>query len=378
MVTPDSPAPGDQIQTHSSAPAPAKVRFGTGDEFHRRVKRRVDRYFGITGRRPRDCPQMYVKTGVVLAWAVGSYLLLLLAVSQWWLAVPLAVSLGLALAAIGFNIQHDGGHRAYSDRKWVNRVMAAAIDLIGGSSYLWDHKHNTVHHTFPNVDGQDDDVSFGPLARVAPSQRRLKFHRVQHWYVWLLYGLLAIKWQLVDDFWNVATGRIGPHRVARPKGWDLALFVGGKLFFFGVAFVIPMMLHSVWVAILFYAIVSWVNGITLATVFTLAHVVEEAEFPVPDPATNRLPTHWAVHQVQTTVDFARGNRVLGWFLGGLNFQIEHHLFPRVCHVHYPRVSELVKRTCEEFGLRYAEHRSFLAGVASHYRWLRRMGRPAAC
>jgi linoleoyl-CoA desaturase len=341
------------------------------------VKRKVDRYFGITGRSPRDCPQMYVKTGVVLAWAAASYLLLLLVVSQWWLAIPLAISLGLALAAIGFNIQHDGGHRAYSDHKLVNRIMAAAIDLIGGSSYLWDHKHNTIHHTFPNVDGQDDDVAFGPLARVAPSQRRLKFHRIQQWYVWLLYGLLAIKWQLVDDFWNVAIGRIGPHRVARPKGWDLVQFIGGKLFFFGIAFVLPMMLHSVWIALLFYVIVSWVNGLTLAIVFTLAHVVEEAEFPLPDPVTNRLPTHWAVHQVQTTVDFARRNCLLSWYLGGLNFQIEHHLFPKVCHVHYPRISELVRRTCEEFGLRYAEHRSFFAGIASHYRWLRRMGRPVA-
>ena len=366
---------GEPIETILK-PSAAKVRFGGGDEFHKTLKRKVERYFGITGRKPRDCPQMYVKTGIVLSWAVGSYLVLLLVVSQWWIAVPLAVSLGLSIAAIGFNIQHDGGHRAYSNHKWVNRVMAASMDMIGGSSYLWDHKHNTIHHTFPNVDGQDDDISFGPLARVSPSQRRLKFHRVQHWYVWLLYGLLAIKWQLVDDFWNVTAGRIGPHRVARPRGWDLVQFIGGKLFFFSVAFALPMMLHSVWIALLFYFIVSWVNGVTLAVVFTLAHVVEEAEFPLPDPTTHRLHSPWAVHQVQTTVDFARRNRILSWFLGGLNFQIEHHLFPRVCHVHYPRISELVKRTCKQFGLQYSEHRSFFAGVASHFRWLRRMGQPA--
>jgi linoleoyl-CoA desaturase len=193
----------------------------------------------------------------------------------------------------------------------------------------------------------------------------------------VLYGFLAIKWQLFDDFWNVIAGSIGPHRVARPKGWDLVQFIGGKLFFMSVAFVLPMLLHSVWIVLLFYFVVSWVNGVTLATVFTLAHVVEEADFPLPDPATNRLQNHWAVHQVQTTVDFARRNPVLSWFLGGLNFQIEHHLFPRVCHVHYRRISELVKRTCEQFGLKYSEHRSFFAGVASHFRWLRRMGKPVS-
>ena len=367
VAAPVEPVPDTRV--------PAKVRFGSGDEFHKTLKRKVDRYFGITGRKPRDCPQMYVKTAVVLTWAIASYVLLVFVVSQWWLVVPLAVSLGLALACIGFNIQHDGGHRAYSNHKWVNRVMAAAIDLIGGSSYLWDHKHNTIHHTFPNVDGQDDDISFGPLARVSPSQRRLKFHRMQHWYVWLLYGLLSIKWQLVDDFWHVAVGRIGPHRVARPKGWDLVQFIGGKVVFFTLAFVLPMMLHSVWLALLVYLLVSWVNGVTLASVFTLAHVVEEAAFPLPDPKTNRLEHHWAVHQVETTVNFARRNRVLSWFLGGLNFQIEHHLFPRVCHIHYPRISLLVERTCKEFGLQYAEHRTFFAGIASHFRWMRQMGRP---
>jgi len=367
---------GDPIsQPTTSLSQRVKLRFAGGDAFHRALRRKVERYFSLTGLSQRDCPRMYIKTGIVLAWSIASYLLLLLVATQWWLSVPLAISLGLALAGIGFNIQHDGGHRSYSRFKIVNRIMSAAIDMIGGSSYLWDHKHNTIHHTYTNVAGHDDDLSFGVLARVAPQQRRLKFHRLQHWYVWILYGFISIKWQLVDDFVCVANGRIGPHRVTRPKGWDLVLFIAGKVFFFGIAFVLPMMLHSFWTVILFYGIVSWVNGITLATVFTLAHVVEEAKFPEPNPETHCLPTHWAVHQVNTTVDFARKNRLLSWFLGGLNFQIEHHLFPRICHIHYPRISELVKRTCEQFGIQYAEHKTFLAGVASHFRWLRQMGRP---
>ena len=77
----------------------------------------------------------------------------------------------------------------------------------------------------------------------------------------------------------------------------------------------------------------------------------------------------------TTVDFSRRNRVLSWFLGGLNFQVEHHLFHRICHIHYPALSKLVESTCEEFGIRYAANKSFLAAVASHWRWLHRMGQP---
>jgi linoleoyl-CoA desaturase len=355
----------------SAAPG---VKFGNADEFQKALKRRVDRYFRFTGLSPHDNPRMYLKTGVILLWLIASYVLLIFFAATWWEAIPLAMSMGLSMAAVGFNIQHDGGHRAYSTRKTVNRLMAASLDLIGGSSYIWNHKHNTIHHTYPNIDGEDDDINVGLLARISPQQRRLKIHRLQQFYIWLLYGFLSAKWQLVDDFWNVAVGRIGRHRFARPKGADLAVFIGGKIVFFGLAFALPIWLHSIWNVLIFYAIISWVNGVTLATVFQLAHVVEEAAFPVPDPATGRMDSQWAIHQVETTVDFARGNPVLTWFLGGLNFQVEHHLFPRICHVYYPRIARLVEKACHEYGVKYAAHKSMAAGIMSHFRWLRQMGR----
>ena len=112
--------------------------------------------------------------------------------------------------------------------------------------------------------------------------------------------------------------------------------------FIAWAFGVPLLFHPWWVVLLFYATTSLVLGTTLAVVFMLAHCVEEAEFPELPPETVRLPRPWAVHQVQTTVDFARGNRLLTWYVGGLNFQIEHHLFPHICHVHYPRIAEIVR------------------------------------
>lgn len=351
------------------------VRFGPDDSFHRLVKARVDRYFRRTGLAPRDCRRMYLKTALIMTWLVASYVLLVFVAANWWSAVLLAGSVGLAMSAVGFNIMHDGGHRAYSDRSWINKLAAMSIDLIGGSSFLWDHKHNTIHHTYPNIDGHDDDIDVGFLGRLAPNQKRLFFHRFQHIYLWPLYGLLAIKWHLVDDFAMMIRGRIGVHKFARPRGWDLAIFIGGKLLFFSLAFGIPMLLHPWWVVLLMYGLASLVLGIVMSVVFQLAHVVEEAHFPVPEPGTGRLDSHWAEHQVRTTVDFARDSRVLTWFLGGLNFQIEHHLFPRVSHIHYPRLSRLVKQACRRCDLPYHEHPTFLAGVANHYRWLRQMGRP---
>jgi linoleoyl-CoA desaturase len=352
------------------------LKFGVRDRFQRELRQRVQQYFQGTGRRQRDCPKMYVKTALIFAWFAASYALLVFFVGAWWLAVPLAISLGLSMAAIGFNIQHDGSHRAYSDRPWINQLMAMTLDLMGASSYLWARKHNIIHHSYTNIAEHDDDINLGFLGRLAPHQKRRKHHRLQHFYIWILYGFMPPKWQVYDNFRDLIMGRIGEHRFPRPKGWDLVTFIAGKVVFFSLAFVIPMLLHSVWTVFLCYAVASFVEGVVLGVVFQLAHCVEEAAFPLPAPNTGRMDAAWAVHQVETTVDFSRGSRMVSWFVGGLNFQIEHHLFPQICHVHYPALARLVEETCNEFGLRYKAHKSFLSGVVSHFRWLRRMGMPA--
>jgi linoleoyl-CoA desaturase len=349
------------------------VKFASDAGFQKEVRRRVEEHLRSTGRRQRDCPQMYLKTAVILAVFAAAYALLVFVARAWWQALPLAVLLGLSAAAIGFNVQHDGGHQGYSDRAWVNKLMALTLDLMGASSYVWRWKHAVYHHTYVNITGHDTDIDLGALGRLTPHQRRLPFHRWQHLYLWPLYGLLAIKWHLLDDFKNVITGRIGPHRFPRPGGWELAIFLGGKAFFLALAFGAPLLLHPLWVVLSFYGVAAAVGGMVLSVVFQLAHCVEEAEFPLPRPDTGRVDNAWAVHQVETTVDFARKSRVVSWLLGGLNFQIEHHLFPRICHVNYPAISQLVEDTCREFGVRYTAHESFRAGLASHFRWLRRMG-----
>jgi linoleoyl-CoA desaturase len=318
---------------------------------------------------------MYLKTALIFGCLAASYGMLVFVVETWWLALPLAILLGLSMAAMGFNIQHDAGHQAYSERRWINKLMAMTLDLLGGSSYVWAKKHNSIHHSYANITGYDDDINLGIFGRLSPHQKRLKIHRLQHFYLWALYGFLPTKWQVYDDFRDVFTGRSGEHRLARPKGWDLITFIGGKLVFFSLALVIPWLLHPIWTVVLFYGVASFVQGVVLSIVFQLAHCVEEAAFPLPRQDTARMETAWAVHQVETTVDFGRDNRLLTWFIGGLNFQIEHHLFPRICHIHYPALAPLVKETCGEFGVRYAAHETLMAAVASHFRWLRRMGMP---
>jgi len=355
----------------------SQLKFGSDDTFYRELCLRVDDYFDRTQKSRRDCPRMYLKTATVLMWFLSSYVLLVFMASTWWEAVPLSISLALSMAAIGFNIQHDGSHGAYSKHPWINKLMSLTLDLLGGSSYGWACKHNIVHHTYANITGHDDDIDIGNLGRLSPHQRRFAFHRWQHIYLWLLYGFVTVKWQFYDDFRDVINGRFGGRRHTRPKGWDLATFVGGKILFFSLAIGIPLLAHSVWTVLAFYLAVSFVQGVVMSMAFQLPHCAENAAFPLPQPETGRMETPWAVHQVQTTVNYARGNRLLSWFVGGLNFQIEHHLFPRVCHVHYAAIAPLVEQTCAEFGVNYQANETFRSAIASHFRWLRKMGMDSA-
>ena len=351
------------------------LTFGHDNAFQLELRRRVAAHFRTAGRRQRDCGQMYVKTAILVAGFAGSYVLLVFGAQTWWQGLLLAMLLGLSAAGIGFNIQHDGSHQAYSNHPWVNKLMAMTLELIGGSSYLWRWKHVVFHHTYVNITGHDTDIDLGMLARLTPHQKRLPFHRWQHLYLWPLYGLLAIKWQLVDDFRKLIRGRISNQPFPRPRGWELVILVAGKVIFFALAFGIPLRFHSVGVVLLYYGVAGLVTGTALSVVFQVAHCVEEAEFPVPRVSTGRIDHAWAVHQAETTVDFARRSRLVTWLVGGLNFQTEHHLFPRISHVNYPAISTLVEETCRDFGIRYTEFTSFRAGMASHFRWLRRMGMP---
>jgi linoleoyl-CoA desaturase len=366
---------GSEPLTVSMPETASRPKFVGHSSFQNTLRKRVEEYFLNTGKRPRDCPAMYLKTAIILSLFATSYVLLVFVVQSWWLSLPLVVLLGGTMACIGFNIQHDGGHQAYSDYPWVNKLMAMTLDLIGGSSYMWHWKHAVLHHTYVNIDGHDTDIDLGILGRLSPHQKRCDFHRWQHFYLWPLYGLIAIKWHLYDDFHDLWLGHLRGQRVPRPKRWDLVVFLLGKIVFFSLAFVLPLLLHSWLVVLVHYLVGSLTLGIVISVVFQLAHCVEEAEFPQPDPATLHVEKSWAEHQTETTVDFSRYSRVAHWLLGGLNFQIEHHLMPRICHIHYPALSRVVEATCREFGVRYAAHASFWAGIRSHYRWLRQMGKP---
>lgn len=353
------------------------VKYPKHSPLRAELVRRVDAYFEETGTSRSGGWRIALKAVVILSWYVGSWVFLVFAAVTWWQVLLGTLSIGLAAAGVGFAVQHDGGHGASSQRKLGNRLAAYGLDLLGGSSYVWSFKHNIIHHQFTNVDGVDDDLEAEPFLRMTEGQSHHWFHRFQHLYFWMAYAWLPPKWHFWDDFASVITGRVGSQTIPRPKGFDLFALFGFKAFFITFAFVIPLMLHPWWAVLGVYAVASAVIGITLATVFQLAHCLEEAEF-VPIPAEGeRLERPWAEHQLATTVDFAPHNTFLTWYLGGLNYQVEHHLFPGISHVHYPAIRRIVESVCAEAGVEHKSNPTFLGALASHRRYLKRMGRAVA-
>jgi linoleoyl-CoA desaturase len=350
------------------------LTFDPSGSFRRDLEDRVAAYFDARQLSRRDCPQMYVKTAVLVLWLAASYIGLVFMAQAWWQAVPLSLSLALAMAGIGFNVQHDGNHGAYSRHPWVNKTMALSLNLLGGNAYFWHYKHNIAHHTFPNISGSDDDISLGPLGRLSPHDRHYWFHRFQHLYIWFLYAMLAIEWQLTGDFRSMIKPGVADTRVARPRGREQLFFWAGKACFFALALVVPLLRHGFWTVVGFYFLTGAVLGLTLSIVFQLAHCIEETTFRIPEAGSQRIGRDFYTHQVETSADFARGSRLWTWYLGGLNFQVEHHLFPKICHVHYPALSPIVEQTCSDHGVPYLDHPSVSSAVRSHVRLLKRLSR----
>jgi len=353
------------------------LTYSASGAFRRDVEARVAAYFEATGLPKRDGARMALKTVTLLCWLATSYLALVFLAETWWQAVPCAISLALAMAGVGFCVMHDGNHGAYSNSPWLNKAAALSLNLLGGNAYFWHFKHNIAHHTYPNVTGSDDDFNVGPAGRLSPLDKHRGFHRYQHIYIWFLYALLAFEWQTTGDFRSLAKPGVADTPVARPRGWEQVYFWVGKAVFYTLTFVIPLTLHSVFAVVTLYLVTSITLGITLATVFSLAHVVQEARFPAPLPGTRRMEDDFFVHQVETTVDFARDNRMLTWYLGGLNFQIEHHLFPKVCHLHYPALSPIIEEACRAHGVRHFSHPRMRDALRSHIRCLKKLGSGAA-
>ena len=344
--------------------------FAPATGFKHALETSVNDYFRGAGIAKTGNLGLHLKAALLLAWLAGAYYLLVFHVSSWPGGVLAGLSLALAMTAVAFNIQHDGNHGSFSQRPWMNRLAGMTLDLLGCSSYLWIWKHNFSHHTYTNVPPLDDDIDLAPIGRFSSDVPLRSYHRYQHYYLWFFYTLLVVQWHFYSDYKKLWTGKIGDRTFAPPRGWDLAGLFEGKATYYSLAFIIPLLRHPWWVVVAAYLGVTMVLGFITSVVFQLAHVVEETEHPA---LSEDVHAEWVIHQIRTTADFARENRLLAWFLGGLNFQVVHHLFPRVSHVHYPQIARVVAQVCDKYQVKYQAHRTVYSAVRSHFRFLKLMG-----
>ena len=363
----------------ASAPTLAKppvrsLQFTQQRGFRKTLNDRVNAHLREHGIPERDTPRMAVKTAIALGWWLATYLLLLLGGFPPLVNLALCFVFAFAIASIGFNVMHDANHRGYSDRPRVNRLVSLSAELVGISGFRWRTKHNVWHHTYTNIAGFDDDVESYGLMRLTPRAPWKPLHRFQAFYFPLVYSLIAFDF-ILRDFLMVFLGRSDANHVyPKMSAGDKVTFWIGKLVYAILMFGLPLLVFPWWQVLIGYMVVMLVVGLLLGVVFQLAHISGEAEFPEPLTDPLRIENEWAAHQVETTVDFAPRSRLLNFYVGGLNYQIEHHLLPHICHLNYPHLAPIVAATCKEFGLPYHCYPTWGAALAGHWRQLYALGR----
>jgi len=271
---------------------------------------------------------------------------------------------------------HDGAHGSFSKYKFLNKAAGASLNFLGGSAIMWNMKHNIIHHTYTNIDGIDDDIEARPWLRFATTQKKLKMHKFQQYYFWFLYALLHLIWIFMTDYQKYFKRRIGTVPLRKMTLYEHFSFWAAKIIYAFMFVVLPIMLIGFADWIIGFLLITMVTGLAISIVFQLAHTVEHTEFPVPSEVSGKIEDEWAIHQIHTTANFATKSKTISWLLGGLNFQIEHHLFPRISHVHYPAISKIIKKTCKEYGIKYIEFPKMRQAILSHIHYLKRLGQIA--
>ena len=351
-----------------------KYGFAKGTSpFFKVLKERVDGYFVENKLHPAGNAQLLRKGVFQILCSIIIYIVLVFFTPAATVSVALCVVLGINLAVIGFNVMHEGGHQTFSRHHWLNDASAFTLNVLGANAYYWKVKHNINHHTYTNVEGLDSDIDVKPFMRLHEDQPWRRYHRFQHVYWVVLYAISYLAWVFYEDFQKYVSGRIAVNAERKPLPLtEHFIFWFTKIMYILMYMVIPIIFVG-WVEWLIgFLIITCVCGLTTSIVFQLAHVVEGTQFHSMEPSTGKR-YEWAVHQMVSTSNFATQSRILHWFLGGLNFQVEHHLFPRISHVHYPAINRYVKEISREYKVVYKEYTSVIGAIASHIVHLRKLG-----
>jgi linoleoyl-CoA desaturase len=352
-----------------------KIRFTQHTGFQKTLNERVNAFLLDNSIPGRDVPAMYFKTLIVIAWWLVVYLLLLFGHFPPPVNIILCLVWALAIASVGFNVVHDANHNGYSKHPFINKLISLSAEMLGMSGFRWRTKHNVWHHTYTNIAGFDDDIETFGLLRLTPHVPWKPLYKFQNWYFPAVYSLIAFDFYM-RDFMMVLLGKSDSYHIyPKMSSVDKLIFWTGKTVFVGIMFVFPLLVFPWWQVLIGFLLVMLTVSLVMGVIFQLAHINDDAVFPEPVGSPPHIENEWAIHQVEVTADFAPNNKLLNLYIGGLNYQVEHHLFPHICHLNYPHISPIVRSTCEEFGIHYKCYTTWREAFASHLSILRNLGRP---
>jgi linoleoyl-CoA desaturase len=354
------------------------IKFSRKDsaQFFRTLNKRVNDYFKENNLSRSGNWTLHLKTFTMFALYLTPYFLLFFIPMPGWIQFLLTIVMGIGMAGVGMNVMHDANHGAYSSKKWVNKLLGSSIYILAGNVYNWQVQHNVLHHTYTNIHGHDEDLEAGRIMRFSEHAHWKRFHRFQHIYSIFLYGLLTINWAITSDF--LQTRRYLKRKLAYgelPKPLaQWSMLIATKILYALIWLIIPLLFFDIawWKILIGFFMMHYTAGLILSVVFQLAHVVEAANMPLPDE-TGTMKNTWAIHQLFTTVNFSTKNKIVNWFTGGLNHQVEHHIFPNISHIHYQKISKIVKNTAREFNLPYHEYKTTRQALIAHFKHLKQMG-----
>lgn len=351
-----------------------KITFDNKNRlFYQSLKKSVDLYFAEKKLKKTGNWKLYNKAIILIPAAIGIYVSLLVFSMPVLLSLSLCGIFGLVIASIGFNVMHDACHGSYSSKKWINDILGLSLNALGGNAFFWKQKHNVLHHTYTNIEGADDDIAQGKMLRQSPTQPWMPMHKYQHIYLTFAYALTLFMWVGMRDFKKYFTKRIHNTPLQPMDTKEHITFWASKVLYAAFYIALPILCVGPIAWLIGYVTMGVVAGIVLSYVFQLAHAVEGPEFEFVGTDDKMIETEWAIHQIKTTCNFSPNNKIISWFVGGLNYQVEHHLFPRISHIHYPALSNIVKQHCQKFQLPYHSFPNMRKAILSHLRTMKRLG-----
>ena len=360
------------------------VRFAPKGEnsFYEAAIKEVGDYFESNGISPYANGAMWIKTVLMLSLYIVPCVLIITGVTagNLWLFFGAWFLMGWGMVGIGTSVMHDANHGTYSPNKKVNNAIGFILEIIGGYTVNWKIQHNVLHHTYTNIAGLDEDIDSIILLRFSPHQPRYWFHRYQHIYAWFFYMMMTLFWMTAKDFIQVFVYKkhnlLEKQKITFRKALSqITLF---KIGYYAYIIALPILFSGMpwYYVILGFVLMHLTAGLFLSCIFQPSHIMATSKFaePVETNEKRKMEDSWAIHEIANTTDFAQRNRFLTWFIGSLNFQIEHHLFTDVCHVHFRKLAPIVQRVTEAYGVPYHVEPSFRSALASHVRMLKQLGR----